>query len=331
MENMERLKILIVGATGFIGANLAHFFLLNGNDVAVTLRSESNTWRISDIRDDLTVYQMDITNLGSVKDVFTSYKPDVVINTAAFGGYHFEKDLWQIFNVNLFGTMNLVETFLKSKSSLLINTGSSSEYGFKERPMQENDQIDPYGAYAVSKAASSLYCRSRSLEESRRIVTFRLFSAYGYYEEPHRLIPYVLLSAMKSSKLQLNNPNSVRDFIFVDDISQAYKRLIERMDSIDRGEIFNVGSGLETSVNRIVETVENLTGKKLKIDWQHGEERIGDKAIHWVADISKIRRVLNWKPKYSLEEGLSRTYRWLGENISKYEVVENSKITRYSK
>jgi len=328
---MERLKILITGATGFIGANLTHFFLFNGNDVAITLRNESNTWRISDIKDDLTVFTMDITNLGHVKDVFTSYKPDVVINASAYGGYHFEKNLWQIFNVNLYGTINLVETFLKSNSSLLINTGTSSEYGFKEKPMHENDQLEPYGPYAVSKAASTLYCRSRSLEEGRKIVTFRLFSPYGYYEEPHRLIPYVLLSAMRSSKLQMNNPNSVRDFIFIDDISQAYGCLIERMDSIDGGEIFNLGSGLETSVNKIVEIAENITGRELKIDWQHSEERIGDKATHWVADISKIMAVLNWKPKYSLEEGLSKTYRWLEDNISKYEVIENAKIARNSK
>jgi len=112
------------------------------------------------------------------------------------------------------------------------------------------------------------------------------------------------------------------------EISQAYGCLIERMDSIDGGEIFNLGSGLETSVNKIVEIAENITGRELKIDWQHSEERIGDKATHWVADISKIMAVLNWKPKYSLEEGLSKTYRWLEDNISKYEVIENSKARK---
>jgi len=328
---MERVKILITGATGFIGANLARFFLLNGNDVAVTARNESNAWRIADVKEDLTVFPMDITNFNDVQAIFTSYQPEVVINTAAFGGYHFEKNIWQIFNVNLNGTMNLVENFLKSNSSLLINTGSSSEYGIKENAMHENDRLDPYGTYAVSKAASTLYCRSRSLEEDRKIVTFRLFSAYGYYEEPHRLIPYVLLSAMKSSKLRMNNPNSVRDFIFIDDISQAYGRMIERMDSINGGEIFNLGSGLETHVNKIIEIVERITGLDLKIDWKQSDERIGDKATHWIADISKIAGALNWKPTYSLEEGLSKTYRWLEENVSKYEVMENSKIARNSK
>jgi nucleoside-diphosphate-sugar epimerase len=325
---MERLKILITGATGFIGANLARFFLVNGNDVAVTVRNESNAWRIANVKEDLTVFPMDITNFNDVKAIFTSYQPDVVINTAAFGGYHFEKNIWQIFSVNLNGTMNLVENFLKSKSSLLINTGSSSEYGFKDRAMQENDRLDPYGPYAVSKAASTLYCRSRSLEEDRKIVTFRLFSPYGYYEEPHRLIPYVLLSAIKSSNLQLNNPNNVRDFIFIDDISQAYERMIERIDSIRGGEIFNLGSGLETPVNKIIGIVENITGRELKIDWEQSEERIGDKATHWVADVSKIAGALNWKPTYSLEEGLSRTYRWLEENVSKYEGMENSKARK---
>ena len=112
---MERLRILITGATGFVGANLTRFIQSNGHDVGITIRDESNPWRISDIEKELSVFRIDITDSSKVRDVFSSYKPDIVINTAAFGGYHFEKNLQQIYNVNLNGTMNLVEAFFTVK------------------------------------------------------------------------------------------------------------------------------------------------------------------------------------------------------------------------
>lgn len=181
------MKILITGGSGFIGANLAHFFSSCGHDVAITIRRESNMWRISDIQKHLTVFKTDITNPQNVKDNLSSYKPDIIIHTATFGGYHFETDTKQIFDVNLNATINLVEAYLSSNAELLINTGSSSEYGFKTTKMNENDLLEPIRSYAISKAAATLYCRSRSIETSRKIVTLRLFSAYGYYEESHRL------------------------------------------------------------------------------------------------------------------------------------------------
>lgn len=331
VENMERLRILITGATGFVGSNLTRFFQLNGHDVGITIRDESNPWRISDIEKELSVFRIDITDSRKVRGVFSSYKPDIVINTAAFGGYHFEKNLQKIYNVNLNGTMNLVEAFLQTNSMLFVNTGSSSEYGFKDKPMKENDPIDPYGHYAVSKAAAALYCRSRSLETNRKLVTLRLFSVYGYYEELHRLIPYIITSMLKETRAKMNNPDSVRDFIFIEDIYSAYNEIIKGMDNINNGEILNLGTGKEYSVKEIVKIAENISKQQLDIDWQFNSERTSDRARHWVADISKLSNVLHWVPKYTLESGLSRTYDWFKENISKYEVMGNAKITKYSK
>ena len=158
-----------------------------------------------------------------------------------------------------------------------------------------------------------------------------MFSAYGYYEEPHRLIPYVLSSILRGKRAKLNNPDNVRDFIFADDISNAYEKLIKAMDKVNKGEIFNLGSGKETSVKRIIEIAEKVSGKQLNVDWVFNNERIGDRAKHWVADTLKTEGAFNWRPKHSIEEGLLKTYSWLGENISKYEMMENSKARKYCK
>ena len=331
VEDMERLKILITGGTGFVGSNLVRCFYKGGHDIAMTMRTDSNMWRISDLSKNIRIFNTDLTDKNEIMSTFTSFKPDIIINTVAYGGYHFETDVSKIISANFNGTVNLVESFLKSSAELLINTGSSSEYGLKDSPMSEESLLEPIGAYAVSKAASTLYSRSRSIETGRKIITFRLFSVYGYFEEAHRLVPHVILSLLKKRNALMNNPNSVRDFIHIDDVFRAYEKLVREREQIMPGEIFNLGTGVESSVMKVVKILESVSGNKLNIEWQYGNERIGDKATRWVSDMSKMKSALNWTPKYSLEEGLSRTYDWFKDNISKYEVIENSKSERLGK
>ena len=328
VEVMERLKIRIIGGTGFIGSNLVHFFHREGYEVGTTIRVDSNVWRVSDLLTEINSFKLDITDREKINEVFILFKPDIVINTIAYGGYHFETDSERILNSNFYGTVNLVESYIKSNAEILINTGSSSEYGFKDHPMSEQDILEPLGSYAVSKVAATLYSRSRSLESNRKIVTLRLFSAYGEFEEPHRLVPYLIYSSIKAKSAKLNNPNNVRDFIYVRDICDAYRSLIERQGNVGLGEIFNLGSGKESRVGEIVNLIEIISRQKLNVEWQNVYERVGDKAVHWLAEMSKMNDILKWKPKYSLEKGLSATYSWFRENIEKYEVVGNSKLRK---
>ncbi len=328
---METQKILIVGGTGFIGANLARFFYSKGYDIAVTLRNQSNRWRIDDIEKDINVFQLDITDASQVSAIFRTYRPNIILHTAVYGGYHFERDVRKIFDVNLIGISNILEAFVRSNAEILINAGSSSEYGLRDTPMSEKDILEPLGPYAVSKAAATLYSRSKAVETNRNIITLRLFSPYGYFEESHRLIPYLLSSIIKGETPEMNDPNNVRDFIFIEDVCRAYELVINNTDRIDIGGIFNLGSGKETKVEEIINTINKIADTKLNIDWRYGNERMGDKASCWVADMSKTNKILNWKSRYSLEEGLSKTYYWFKRNISKYEVIENSKARKYSK
>jgi dolichol-phosphate mannosyltransferase len=250
------------------------------------------------------------------------FKPNVVIHAAAYGGYHLETDVQRIFDTNIKSTINLVENFIRSRSELFINTGSSSEYGFKAKPMLEDNLLEPVGSYSVSKAAGTLYCRSRAVETGRNIITYRLFSVYGYYEAAHRLIPYLLLSLINDTKAQLNNPSSVRDFIFIQDVCTAFRSSIVQMEKLGNGEIFNLGTGIETKVVDVVKVAEKISGKTTNIVWKYGQERIGDKASHWIADISYVGRILNWKPKFSLEKGLRATYDWIAENVLEYNLMK---------
>jgi nucleoside-diphosphate-sugar epimerase len=327
---MEGLKVLVTGGTGFVGSNLVRFFLNQGYDVGVLLRKESNTWRLAEVLKDITLVYGDVTQPADVEEAFKKYSPDVVLHTSAYGGYHFEEDEPRAFAINLYGTMNVLKAFERSGSDLFINTGSSSEYGLKDAPMREDDALEPLGAYAISKASATLYCRGRAIEGSLKIFTLRLFSVYGYYEEPHRLMIYALLSALKGEPLKLGRPDPVRDYVFIEDVEQAYLSVIRRAERLAPGEIFNVGTGVETSVGEVVKAVEKIAGRALQVEWGKVEPRLGDRHAHWVADISKTKAALGWSPKYTVEQGLTETYEWLKQNQAKYEVPENAKFRRYS-
>ena len=328
---MNSEKILITGGTGFIGANLLRYFLSKGYEVSTIVRNQSNLWRISDLTKYVDMINVGIYNSQKVLDLIKSQKPTIIINTMAFGGYHFETDVNSIINTNFNATVNLVEAYLKSNSNLLINTGSSSEYGFKDDPMSEWDILNPIGAYAVSKAAATMYCKSRSIEESKKIATFRIFSAYGDYEESHRLIPYLVTSAIWKRKARLSRPTNLRDFIYIDDINKAYLKLIEMSDSVKNGEILNLGTGNESSVGDVVELLTKILNRDLDIEWSGEYARKADVSKHWVANTKKLKETLNYTPETSLKDGLSKTYEWFIRNISKYEVMKNSKFERIGK
>ena len=328
VENMERLKIAIDGSSGFVGANISKHFLELGYDVHSIVRNGANNWRLSAISKDITLHKLDITEREKVAKSIDKIKPDVFIHTAAYGGYHFESERERIFKVNLFGTMNVLDASIASKVGLFINTGSSSEYGLKKKPMKESDHINPYTDYAVSKALATGYCGFRN-DTTTKNITFRLFSAYGYYEEGHRLIPYALRSAIKGKEMHLNNPNNVRDYIFIEDITSAYSSAVKRQSKIESGSVLNVGTGKQFTTRDVINEIKKITGNKIKAKFGGVSGRAGDSAKRWQADISKTSSKLKWKPINNLHSGLIKTKKWMEHNIELYENDKNGKLKRF--
>jgi len=313
---MKNKKVLITGATGFIGANLARYFLEKGAEIFVFTRRASDKWRIWDILGNISEYSVDLKDPANLEKIIKKIKPQIVIHTAVYGGYFSQNDTAKIIETNFTGTVNLINALKGVKFELFINTGSSSEYGIKPRPMKETDSLEPFSEYGVSKAAADLYCHAIAKEENMPVVTLRLFSPYGYYEEKNRLISSVILSCLKFRNPKLSSPNSVRDFIFIEDIINAYKKVIDNKDRV-KGEVFNIGSGKQHTVEKVVKNIVKLTGSKVKPEWgkiispRHEPEC-------WQADISKARRLLNWEPEYSLRQGLEEDINWFKKNITLY-------------
>jgi len=316
---MMNRRILISGVTGFIGANLAHRLLALGADLYAIKRRQSNLWRIENILQKLRLFDVDLNDENRARDVLEKISPEVVVHCAVLGGSPHQRDVNEIFGCNLFGTMNLLNAFLKTKGKLFINTGSSSEYGIKKSPMKESDLLEPVGDYGISKAAATLYCQKTSKMTDKSIVTLRLFSPYGYFEDAGRLFPSIIKAIIRGEAPSLAKPDSVRDFCFIEDVMDAYIRTINFPEPKKiSGQIFNIAYGRQYSVREAFEIVCKITQKDLQARWGEAASRGMEPAI-WQADIGKARKILGWKPKTTLAEGVKLYVEWFKDNVEKYQ------------
>jgi len=308
-------NILVTGATGFVGACLVRQLIKNKNKVHIILRQNSNIWRIRDILKRLNLHRADLTDSGQVKKIVKKIKPQVIYHLATYGAYPFQKDPKKIFQTNVLGTLNLLNACLEVDFDIFINTGSSSEYGNKSKPMSEKDLLEPNTYYSLAKASQTLLCQHLAREDNLPIITLRLFSVYGPYEESTRLVPTLINNCLNDKDLSLAWPKTARDFIFVDDVIAAYLKAT-RLPKL-AGHIFNIGTGQQSSLEDIVSVVVKITRAKVKQNWGAIPGRPFDTNT-WLANISKAKKMLNWQPKYNLEAGLKKTVNWFKENSHLY-------------
>jgi nucleoside-diphosphate-sugar epimerase len=307
--------ILITGASGFIGSVLLRNLFKQNYEIHLILRDQSHTWRINDLLKKVMVHHSNLSNLEELKKIIKISKPDIIYHLATNGAYSYQKDANQIIETNILGTWNLIQACNEIDYKLFVNTGSSSEYGFKSFAMRETDILEPASYYAVTKSAQTLLCSHIARQEKRPIVTIRPFSVYGPYEEPKRLFPTLMKSLLLGEEMNLVSPDTARDQIYVDDVVEAYLKIEEMTNN--PGEYFNVGSGTQSTIREVVETAVEVTGKTTKFNWGNMESRTWDTNA-WVADISKARRLLNWNPKNNLKEGIQKTWNWFKNNSQFY-------------
>lgn len=311
-------KFLITGATGFVGSCVARTLVERGEYVSIIARSKKLNWRLHSIADKLDINVCDLEDPSLVK-IINYVKPSVVFHIAAAGALPTnQNNINQLIDTNIKGTANLINAVKSHNIKIFVNTGSSSEYGIKNTPMRESDILEPINDYGVTKSASTLLCQKASITDGLPIITLRLFSPFGYFDDKSRLISYVIYAALKNKPIHLSSPDNVRDFIFIEDTVNAY--LKASTVKIKPGEIINIGSGTQHSVKKMVKSIIELTNSKSTIHWdsmQKQQRQIEPKV--WQADISKAKNILDWKPENNLSQGLEQTIDWFRKNIKFYE------------
>ncbi len=305
---MNRKRVLITGATGFVGAVLARRLVADGHEVHALMKSTTPRWRIADVVADLRCHEADLRDEAALRAVVGEIRPEVIYHLATHGAYPFQTDPDGIIQTNILGTWNLLKAAARVDYEVFVNTGSSSEYGFKEYAMRETDLLEPNSYYSVAKCAQTLLCQHVANTESRPITTFRLFSVYGPLEEPSRLVPTLIRQCLEGSDLTLVDPEIARDFVYVDDVVDAYLRF-DKLAAMS-GEIINVGTGVRSTIKQVVEQVLRHTGARVQCHWGAMPARIWDTRT-WVGDCTKSNRLLGWSAQTSLSDGIEQTIAWV--------------------
>ena len=302
-----KYPILITGAAGFVGANLARYFASKGIKIHIIIKKNSNLWRLKDVMSKIHIHYSDLNNKKNIKNIIKKVKPKTIFHLAANGAYSDQNDLGKIKESIFDSTFNLVNECKKYKFNIFINTGSSSEYGFKKNKMRESDVLVPNSYYSTFKSSATLYCQFESINSNIQIVTIRPFHIYGPFERPSRLIPVLIKKMLSNKSISLVSPKISRDLIHIDDLIRFYIKIANKKDLI--GEIFNLGSGKKYTIKDIYNSLKKITGYKKKNLWSTMKNRTWDQTT-WYADMSYVKRRINWTPKLNLNNGLSKTINW---------------------
>lgn len=301
-------KILVTGATGFVGRNLVQRLIDQNYQVHILKRKSSDIWRIKDIITKLHTHDVDLLEKKLLLKLLKKIKPNVIFHLANLGLYAgVDPPIEDAIKINTLGTINLIASADVIDYECFVNTGSSSEYGDKQSPMRETDSCEPTTNYALAKLAATLYAQAYAKRTKKPLATFRIFSPFGPFDHSTRLITYTILKMLKGTHLSFYNPDAVRDYIFIEDVINAYLLCIKHSDRLC-GEIFNIGMGNQTQIKDVIQLLSTEIGSKSSINWDNLYKK--NERLIWQADIQKAKKQLGWRPKKTLEQGLKETVSW---------------------
>jgi nucleoside-diphosphate-sugar epimerase len=305
-------KALITGAGGFVGARLAERLVQSGIETELVIRPGSEAWRLDGLRADAAVLELDLRDPDAVAGAVHRVGPDWIFHLAAHGAYSWQTQAATIVQTNLIGTLNLLQAAADTGFSAFVHAGSSSEYGFQDHAPREDEAPHPNSYYAVAKAAATLLGQYVGDEHGLNVTTLRLSSVYGPWEDPRRLIPTLIARGLSGVLPPLVSPDTVRDFVYVDDVCDAFLAVA----AAERpSRIYNVGSGVQTTVRELVQLARQQLQIEAEPDWGSHHARAWDARV-WVSDPRLIETELGWKRRHSLSVGFAATVAWLREQVS---------------
>ncbi|MDQ6749213.1 MAG: NAD-dependent epimerase/dehydratase family protein [Actinomycetota bacterium] len=300
---------LVTGAGGFIGANLVRRLVAEGHRVHAIVRPGARAWRLDGAPEARRV-ELDLGDGEAVADAVAKLRPEWIFHLAAHGAYSWQTDVPEMARVNVAGTIALVEAGARGGCEALIHAGSSSEYGYRDHAPGEEEPPQPNSPYAVTKAAATMYCAHAARQGRLAATTLRLYSAYGPWEEPGRLMPSLVTHAQRGMLPPLVGPATARDFVHVGDVVDAFLLAAQAAGRGGLAPILNLGSGTQTSLEELVAMARRIFAVPVEPRWGTAAARAWDTDV-WVADVRRIKRELGWAPQRSLEAGLRGLGEWL--------------------
>jgi UDP-glucuronate 4-epimerase len=310
--------ILVTGCAGFIGWKVSQLLLkMNKHVIGVDNINDYydpalKLWRLKTLKTypDFSFYRVDISDYKKLKKIFLENKIDAVINLAARAGVRASvEDPWVYLDTNTKGTLNLLECCKDHKVKKFVLASTSSLYASLDMPFKETSKTDtPLAPYSATKKGAEALCHAYHYLYGIDITVLRYFTVYGPAGRPDMSIFKFVKNMDAGKPIPLfGDGTQTRDFTYIDDIADGTIRALRPVGY----EIINLGSDHPVKLNYVIGLLEKHLGKKAKI--KRFKLHPADVTATW-ANIDKAEKMLGWKPKMSLEQGVENTVRWFLEN-----------------
>ena len=313
-EKLAGQKIVVTGGAGFVGSNVVRRLLAENASVVVLddfYTGDDNNLPVGE--SNLDVVRGSVTEFDLVRDVIKG--ASLVFHLAARNIIVSTRNPREDYEVNIGGTLNVLLAARELNTPRVVYSSSTSVYGNpRYLPINEDDATNMLSPYAVSKFAGENYCKAFYESYGLSSAVVRYSNVYGTAQRPDNpycgVVSKFFESAMKGESPKIHGDGEqTRDFTYIDDVVEA--TLLAGISPKADGQVYNVGTGREVSVNQLARTIIEITGAKLEPAYV--DRRDIDNIRRRVVNIEKIRRELRWIPTFTVEQGLRRTYQWLKE------------------
>jgi NAD dependent epimerase/dehydratase len=321
--NLRNERVLITGAGGFIGSHLTETLVKKGAKVRALVHYNSfhrYGWLEAlppEMEKEVDVRLGDVRDMSGMSNIMEGCT--VVFHLAALIGIPYSYIAPSSYvETNIGGALNMLEGALRCGVERFIHTSTSEVYGTAQVvPMDENHPLRGQSPYSASKIGADKLAESYWMSFGLPVVTVRPFNTYGPRQSDRAVIPTIISQAVKAQRVSLGSLDPVRDFVFVDDTVAGFLAAAEKEDMI--GETVHLGSGRGVSIRELAAEVAGILGKDIACVTERARQRpAGSEVTRLIGDPSKARRMLNWAPTTTLNQGLRRTISWIQENQGIY-------------
>lgn len=327
------MRILVTGGAGFIGSCFVRLALQNAAIEIVNLDKLTYAGNLENLapvanHPRYRFVKADLCDLEGLRPIFEQAQPDAVVHFAAES--HVDRSIFApqpVFETNLRGTFNLLETMRAQRASRFIHVSTDEVYGSLEAPLEadENFPLQPSSPYSAAKAGSDLLALGYSKTYKLPVIVTRASNNYGPYQFPEKLIPLMITNAFADKPLPVYGDGmQVRDWLFVEDHCRALLTILEKGRD---GEIYNIGGNRSLPNKEVIDRILAITAKPASLI-----EYVTDRPGHdrrYALSSEKLMKETGWAPRMQFEQGLQATVDWYRDNQEWVQHVRSGEYLKY--